>query len=475
MDTTQELWDHQKIGIQKGLRHNNFAFFFDAGTGKSRVIVEILRQRFAQNQRVLRTLIFAPQITCGNWVNEFKKFSKIDTNREVFNLAPLTGAKRVSLMGEAANHIVIINYEALRNAKVFQALYDWNPEALICDESHRVKSYKSKAAKLVEKLADRSQFKYLLTGTPFTNSIEDYYQQFRILDGGETFGKNFWAFRAQWMEDANAQWAGQQKYFPKWVPKRGFEEAFRARIKKKSMVVKKEECLDLPPMVSTKLEVELSPEQKRLYNEMKNDYLTFVSDQLKDGKPQAAVAQLAITKALRLQQIVTGFVTTDQGDDHIVKKNPRINALKDLLVDKTVRNKVIVWATFKQNYKDIAKVCKELNLKYVELHGDAPKNKRDEYIDAFNNDPEVRVLIGNQGAGGIGINLVAANHMIYYSKDFSLEKDIQSEARNYRGGSEVHDKITRIDLVAKDTIDEHINRAIRDKVKLSESILNWKL
>ena len=75
------------------------------------------------------------------------------------------------------------------------------------------------------------------------------------------------------------------------------------------------------------------------------------------------------------------------------------------------------------------------------------------------------------GSGGIGINLVAASYAIFYSRSFSLEHDLQAEARNYRGGSERHTKITRIDIVARDTIDEHIQKALSDKQNISETLL----
>lgn len=470
-----DTWKHQEIGIRKCLEQDEFALFFDVGTGKTRTIVEVLRKRYAQNGRVLKTIILCPQIVCGNWVNEFKKFSKINTKHEVINLGPLKGKKRIEAMTKAENHIVIVNYEAMRTQELFEAIAKWTPEVVICDESHKVKSYKAKASKQVQFLADRSSFRYLLTGTPYTNSIEDYFQQFRILDKGKTFGKNFWAFRARWMEDENAAWSGRPNHFPKWVPKRGIEKQFGELIARKSMRVKKSECLDLPPLIKQSYPVDLSPEQKKMYKEMKQDYIAFVRQETESGKPLAAVAQLAITKALRLQQIVTGFVTTDQKTEYLMKGNPRIAALREILEGIVSENKVIIWATFKQNYKDIAKMCEDMGIEYVELHGDVPKKFRDDHIKMFNEDPKVRVLIGNQGAGGIGINLVAANYMIYYSKDFSLEKDIQSEARNYRGGSEVHDKITRIDLVARDTIDAQINEALRNKINMSEKILDIEL
>jgi SNF2 family DNA or RNA helicase len=83
-------------------------------------------------------------------------------------------------------------------------------------------------------------------------------------------------------------------------------------------------------------------------------------------------------------------------------------------------------------------------------------------------------MIANQKAGGVGINLVEASYSIYYSKSFSLEDDLQSEARNYRGGSQMHHRVTRIDLVARGTIDELITSSLANKQDVSQTILDWR-
>ena len=190
---------------------------------------------------------------------------------------------------------------------------------------------------------------------------------------------------------------------------------------------------------------------------------------------QAVSAQIALTKFLRLQQITTGFVTDDDGN--IIKlPNPRSKVLQELLEDLTPNHKVIVWAVFKENYEEIRKVCDILGVKFVEVHGEVGEKARYENVDSFNNDESVRVLIGHPGSGGIGINLVASDVSIFYSRNFSLEQDIQAEARNYRGGSEKHAKVTRLDLVCSDSIDEDVCEAIDKKVSIGEAILRkWDI
>jgi SNF2 family DNA or RNA helicase len=202
---------------------------------------------------------------------------------------------------------------------------------------------------------------------------------------------------------------------------------------------------------------------------MKRDFIAYVND-------KACVANLAITKALRLQQIVSGFITlegADGGDrtNVAIKDNPRAQALKALLEDIAPAHKSLVWCVFRENYAAVRAVCDELCLRYVEVHGEVPAAARQKAVDLFNTDPDVRVFLGHPGSAGIGINLVSASYSIFYSRTFSLEQDLQAEARNYRGGSEIHEKVTRIDLVARGTIDEVITSKLAAKVDVSEQVL----
>jgi SNF2 family DNA or RNA helicase len=123
----------------------------------------------------------------------------------------------------------------------------------------------------------------------------------------------------------------------------------------------------------------------------------------------------------------------------------------------------------------IAELCTEMGIAYRQIHGGISHKRREEEMDEFRSDPNVRVMIANQAAAGVGINLVEASYAIYYSKTFRLEDDLQSESRNYRGGSEVHEKVTRIDIVCPGTIDELVSEALANKQNIGEKILSWNL
>lgn len=457
-----------------------YGLFHEPGTGKSRSTIEALRHIYARHGRLLRTIIFCPKVVCTNWQREIGEYSKIHP-RQVTVLQG-SGAKRLKAFREKAfdtegrrqDHIFITNFEAVEMDALYSAMLDWIPEALVADEVHRIKNPQSKRGKLLIRLGDGALYRFGLTGTPILNTPLDIFNIFRFIDKGKTFGGNFWKFRNVWFEDENAQWSGKPGYFPKWVPRPEVFKEFHDMIAKRSSRVKKEDCLDLPPLVQKQIFIEHSPEQKRLYEEMKKAYIAYVDDLEKTDQPRAVVAQLAVTRALRLLQIGTGYAKLDDGTIYKIKDNPRIKALEELLEDLAPNHKVIVWSVFHENYADIIEVCKKLGLDFAELHGKVPEKDRDKNIKRFETDPKCRVFISNQAAGGIGINLVASDYAIFYSQGYSLEQRLQAEARNYRGGSERHSKVTWIDLVAPDTMDQIIADLLAKKLDVATRILDVK-
>lgn len=469
LDYKIKPWEHQIEGIKRALSQRDFAFFFEMGAGKTSTTINVLRHKYAEASRIMRTLVLCPVVVCENWRREFFAHSGVGPYCIVLSGSEKKRLKTFELHKNAKpSPIFVTNYEALNMKNLLQEFLSWRPEILICDESQRLKNPEAKRTKYAAMLADLTTHNYILSGTPILNTPMDIFGQYRVLDRGETFGRNFVKFRAKYFFDENAGMP-KQSHFPKWEARGGIIDTFNELIYQKAMRVLKQDCLDLPDLVKTVIPVELGLEQKRLYEEMKKEFIAY----LKNG--DAVVAQIAITKALRLQQLVSGYAKTESGEEISLKDNPRNAALEELLDDIIPRSeKVIVWSCFHENYEQIAKICRKLGLTYSELHGGVRGADRQGNIDRFQQDPACRVMIANQGAGGVGVNLTAASYSIFYSRNFSLEQDLQAEARNHRGGSEIHQKITRIDLVASGTIDELIVDALKNKLDLSEKILALK-
>jgi SNF2 family DNA or RNA helicase len=214
--------------------------------------------------------------------------------------------------------------------------------------------------------------------------------------------------------------------------------------------------------------VELHVKAREHYEELESQFVTFLDN------GGAASVDLAVTKLLRLQQICSGVLKEDDVDDAHDIQCSKYSALEEFLESIGKEHKVIIWSNWRSTYDRIAEVCDSLKLEHVRIVGNQTAIHRQAAIDAFNRDPKVRVCIANQAAGGVGIGLQAASYAVYFSKSYNLEHDLQSEARNYRGGSEIHAKVTRIDLITEDTIEEDIDDALSGKKSLQELLLNFR-
>ncbi len=475
-------WGHQLKAIHIAAPLPEFALLMDMGTGKTATTINILRAKYYEHKRVLRTLILCPIVVCENWRREFELHSNV-----AGRVVVLTGTakQRIKLWQEAiAKHgtvIAIMNYEGLGISTLYTLMQAYKFEAIVCDESQRIKNPRAKRTAAAIKLADMAAYKYILSGTPILNNPMDIFSQYRFLDGGRTFGANFFSFRAKYFVDKNAGMP-RDKYFPNWQPHPDTDQNFNRLIYKKAMRVMKDECLDLPPFVKTRVDVALSPAQNRVYADMMRQFISFIED-------KACVAELAVTKSLRLQQIISGFarldekqqlqkygvdVKTKEMEVHRFDDVPRMSALIEVIEGLPKDAKFIVWACFRENYSMILEAMSKLGISCVSLVGGLSDKERNASIDSFQNNPLMRGMVANQGAGGVGVNLTAASYSLYYSRSFNLEHDLQSEARNYRGGSEIHKKITRIDIVAPGTIDELILDSLHNKHSMAEAILAWR-
>lgn len=459
------LWEHQKEVIARTSPTKAHALFWEPGTGKSRATLEIIKNKWTEHSRRLKVLIITPSVVTFNWKKEFDLYSAVP-QKDILVLHG-SGAHRQSQLENTAGYFVVIcNYETLLMDKVFDLLKSWGPEIIVADESHRIKNSRAQRTKRAIALSATASYRYILSGTPILQNSLDIYPQFEFLDHGATFGKNFFTFKNRYFRDANRELRLKSKHvtWPKWVPVQSRESELNEKIMQSASVVRKQDCLDLPPLIKITCDVDLSKAQAKAYKEMKEEYITFINS-------TAYTAQLAITKALRLQQIVSGFLMDAEGRVHAFEDTPRARALTELLEDLTPNHKVIVWACWRANHDTIRKLLDDSGIQYRMLLGDMSGPERDQAISDFRSDEKVRVLLGSQGAGGIGINLVEASYCVYYSRNFSLEHDTQSEARNYRGGSEVHEKITRIDLSARATIDQEITKALQSKQEISDRLI----
>jgi len=457
-----EPWSHQLRTIQECIHRKYFGLFYEMGGGKTATAINILRMKCNQERTVLPTLITCPSIVKVNWQREIEMHAP----KLAQHVSVIQGTQAQRLKELRKNKKIVIINHAIINTKVWWEVIDRNWRFLIVDELHCFKDHKSKRTKNMHYFRLNQNFlSYVLglTGTPILNSALDLWAQFYILDPS-ILGVNYWTFRAKYFYDANAGMP-KQTYFPNWKPRKDIEKTFNQIVYSHAHRVLKADVLDLPPLVRTQVECALGPEQGRMYKDMLKDLVAYLNG-------DACVAQTALTKAIRLQQLVCGVFKTDKKEVLHFAINPRVGALKEIIGQLPRGSKAIIWSVFADTYPIIEQACKDMKVDYTWLTGKQNEKQKVKNVDYFNNDPKAQIIIANQAAGGIGINLTSSTYSIYYTRNFSLEHDLQSEARNHRGGQTK--KVTRIDITAPGTIDDTILKALRGKKDISASILDLK-
>lgn len=463
------LWQHQREALAKAGK--KFALFFDPGTGKTRTAIELFKREARQSSNQghwHKAIIFTPLNVCRNWENELKEY--LGENFRVYlvagqlkkqKLKAFDDFKRHGVVTQATKHAFLVcNIESLRSEQYVLAIAASMAKFIIVDESHNFKSPTSAQTKGLFELVNllKPSHLYLLTGTPAPQGEIDLWSTLSLL---EKTKDNFFIWRKRHFVDRNEKWRGKDKYFPKYEITPTGKAAIHQALAECSLTARKNEVLDLPELLRVNLYADMSPIQKRHYDTMK----TFLFAIDADGNELNAANLLSRT--LRLQQILAGVL-----GDVLISDNPRLSVF-DSAVELTGTDQFIVWTIFQPTYQQLGDRLAGMDISYGFLTGEQSAAERAETMASFQAG-EIRAIIAHPKAGGVGVNLTAASYSIHYTRNFNLVDDLQAEARNHRGGSERHERITRIDILTPDTIDENITKALKEKKSVQDFILELK-
>ena len=301
-----------------------------------------------------------------------------------------------------------------------------------------------------------------MTGSPVTKNPLDLYTQCEFLDPWLLDFTSYYAFRNRYAEMKTLHVAGRSIQV---VHKFRNLGELSDTIKNFSYRVLKEDCLDLPNKIFIKRHIKLTPDQIKVYEQMKKQAIAHLN-----GKVTSTMTVL--TQLMRLQQITCGHFVADDGSVQEIDSN-RLGELMDVLEE--TEGKAIIWAHWQRDVQDIIKAVK---IKYgpdsiVDYYGMTPQEERQPNIKKFQGDPRCRFMVGTPSTGGYGITLTAANTVIYYSNGYDLEKRLQSEDRAHRIGQKK--PVTYVDLIAEDTVDEKIVKSLRKKINIASEVLGEEL
>jgi SNF2 family DNA or RNA helicase len=331
------------------------------------------------------------------------------------------------------------------------------------DESTTIKTHTSTRSKNTEKVGRGARFRRIMTGSPVTKSPMDLYQQCAFLSDGCLNVDSYYVFQARYA--VTIERSVNTHTFKEIVGYRRLDE-LKEKLDRFAFRVKKEECLDLPEKLYVKREVDLTDEQIKVYNQMKNLALA----QIQGGLVSTVNA---LTQLMRMHQIVCGHVKMDDG----TVVNLQNNRVKELLsVVEETDGKIIIWANYRYDIEAIKlALAKEYGMNAIgTYYGDTDVDERKRVVEEFQKpDSEMRFFVGNPSTGGYGLTLTAASTMVYYSNSFDLEKRLQSEDRAHRIGQTKN--VTYIDLIAPNTVDEKIVKALREKINIATQVLGEDL
>ena len=462
---------HQLKALEMSWNKEVFAYFMEMGTGKSKVLLDNVAMLFDKG-KIDSVLIVAPKGVYKNWYDsEIPEHLPKHINRNVVLWKALI-TKEQKLKCDSLFEtdftklqIFVINVEALSTKKGLdfaRQFLNVKKALFAIDESTTIKNPGAKRTKNILQLSKMGKYRRILTGSPVTKSPLDLYTQCHFLDPFLLDFTSYYAFRNRYAELRTANFSGRSVQVVT-----GYKNLaeLAETLKSFSYRVLKDDCLDLPPKTFMKRVIQLTPEQKRVYEQMKKMALATLNGKM-------VTTMNVITQLMRLQQITCGHFKAD--DDSIQNiKNNRITELMNVLEE--VEGKAIIWAHWRH---DIDTIVESIEDKYpgsvVTYYGDTTTEDRQKAIKKIQ-DPEskVRFLVGTPQTGGYGITLTGASTMIYYSNGYDLEMRQQSEARIDRIGQKK--PMTYIDILAEDTIDEKIVKSLRKKVNIATEIMGEEL
>jgi len=456
--------------LEKSWNKENFAYFMEMGTGKTKVLIDNLAMLYDKG-KVDGALIVAPKGVVKTWYEQELPTHLPDHVENVTvlwqpNITKTQQEKLESLFEiETALHILIMNVEAFstdKGVKFASKFLNSHKTLMAVDESTTIKTPTAKRTKNIIGLGKHAKYRRIMTGSPITKNPLDLYTQCEFLDPWLLDFASYYAFRNRYAEMKTMHIRGRSIQV---VDKFQNLGELSDKVKTFSERILKEDCLDLPPKIFMKRHVTLTADQKKIYEQMKKAAMAVLN-----GK--VTTTMTVLTQLMRLHQITCGHFTADDGSTQAVNSN-RLDELMNVLAE--TEGKAIIWANYQLSVGEIIqRIIKEYGEdSYVHYYGLTSQEDRQDNIRKFQNDPKCRFIVGTPQTGGYGITLTQAHTVIYYSNGYDLEKRLQSEDRAHRIGQ--NKTVTYIDMMAEDTVDEKIVEALRKKINIASEVMGEEL
>jgi SNF2 family DNA or RNA helicase len=451
--------EHQLYSASRIKGIKRYGVLHQMGTGKTVTTLLAAQDLWLENE-ITHLLIVAPLGVLDEWEDQISRFATVA--HSIFWIANKVRDKRTQKAREFVQKrkglsIGLINYEGLSTTS--QLLLKDPPQMVVADESTRIKSRSAQMTKNSTALAKHAKYAVILTGTPTPNNVTEIFSQVKFLSTkylGGRYGTfiNRYAVKGGWQ---GKQIVGSQN-----------EEELRKVLSFFSDVVTKEEAIPgLPEQTYAVRKVDLTGAQRAAYNDAQSDFM-FAVDAVNSSdaseKEYNVLVRNALARLAFCQRIASGHVREEDNFDVVrFKDNPKAKAVIEVIQDAG-NVPVIIFARFREDIFLLQKAITDaigcsVSIYCGGLH-DAEEQK------ARFKKGGSQIFISQVQKGGYGLNLTMSNLCIFYNNWFSYGVRDQAESRIHRRGQER--SCHYIDIIARDTVDEQILEAIRQKESLAK-------
>ena len=440
-----DLHNYQKYSVDFIINHPAAALLLDCGCGKTVITLTAINDLMFDRFEVHKVLIIAPlRVARFSWGAEIRKWEHLKNLR--YSIVVGTEKERRAALQQKAD-IYIVNRENLpwliENSK-----FDY--DMVVVDELSSFKNHQAKRFKAFMKVRPLVKRIVGLTGTPSSNGLMDLFAEFKLLDMGQRLGRFIGQYRSTYFQPDKMN--GMVVYSYKQLP--GAEERIYGKISDITISMKATDHLQMPELIMSRCEVELSPKERQKYEQLKKDLVLPV------GEEEITAANAAALSG-KLCQLANGAIYDD--DKKAIQIHDRkIDTLEDIIESMNGRPLLVAY-WFKHDYDRIAERLSELKVPFAKLD-------TDESIEKWNRG-EIPVALIHPASAGHGLNLQSGGSiLVWFGITWSLELYQQTVARLWRQGQKQTVVVQHI--ITKNTIDENIMAALEKKEHTQSALID---
>ena len=454
-------WMHQWKALDYVMTHSQAALFTDMGSGKTKVMIDMV-----ENRGFNLILVVTTKKSCNVWEEQFQVHSEISSDL-VYNVSKLSSAGKVTILKEKAlrnksralRGVIIVNYDSVWREPFKDFLLSLNLDCIICDESHKMKSAGGKASMFLARLGKRVPYRYIMSGTPASEAPTDIYGQYRFLKPN-IFGTNFGRFKDRYLNYDRQKMAFCG--YPILVKSRPYLNMDEWADKIYSCAFYIEVNQDLPEMTHRYIEQPISLKAQKIYKEFNKEGVYIDEDGVLETNN-------ILAKMTGLQQILSGYLTLETENFTSIEKVQiditKADILEEILTNISYNERVVVFAKYRKDFDLIQDVCKKLRRSYGEISG-----QHDDYSKWKKG--SINVVAVQYSSGAESIDLTESKYCVYYSHTHSYGQYLQSVKRIHRPGQKRPVTYYHIISTVKgvETVDEKIQKALEMKMSLVEYV-----